>query len=590
MNCTCDPSEPTASDPRGARTIPELLQRAAVTYGDKVAVQVCRDGKWTRLSHRELADRAEAWGRVLASAGLRRGGRAVLAADGCPEWGVAYFAAMSRGATVVPLDPQLPAEDVLAIAQRTEARIWLLSSAVRERVADVSAKAEMHPAILQIDHFCAPPSDALLAAKDGDAHVGSGEVSVPAQDPGGVASIPFTSGTTLAPKGVPLTHANFLANVRALLDVVHVDRSDEFLSVLPMHHVLGFTANLLLPLAAGATVTHVERLTPKALLDALQATGTTLLIAVPRLFSLLVKGIRVNVEAGPPARRRAFALLLGLARMARGLARIAPALAPHLRRLRAALFCPVHQRFGDRVRLLVSGGAALPPEIFDTLDLLGFCICEGYGLTETAPVLTLDPPERPRAGTVGRPLPGVELRIGDPGVDGVGEVLARGPNVFGGYFEDDEATRRAFSGEWLRTGDHGRLDSDGHLLLSGRADDMIVTGGGKNVYPVEVEWLYRELPHVREMCVLGMPDPGSAGDAVHAVVVLDDTDGGSSPEVRRQEVESALARISRGLPAHQRVRRIHFRDGDLPRTSTLKVRRREVRRVLLQPAEGEREK
>jgi long-chain acyl-CoA synthetase len=380
---------------------------------------------------------------------------------------------------------------------------------------------------------------------------------------------------------VPLTHGNFLSNVRAVLQVIDVDKSDEFLAVLPLHHALAFTTTLLLPLSIGATVTYLDRLTPKALIEAMAATQTTLLIAVPRLYALLARGIRANIDALPPRRRAALSLLLAAARAARGLTCAIPPLGSSARRLRSLLFRPMHRRFGGGLRLLVSGGAALPPEIYDMLDLMGFCVCEGYGLTETSPVLTINPPRRPRCGTVGLPLPGVDVRIEGPGADGVGEVLVRGPGVFGGYFEDEEATRRAFSGEWFRTGDHGRLDRDGHLILAGRADDMIVTGGGKNVYPNEVEWLYRELPYVKEMCVVGMPDHGSAGDAVHAVVVLDDSEEGPPADVRRREVESALSHIARGLPAHQRIRGIHFWDGDLPRTSTLKVKRREVRRALL---------
>jgi long-chain acyl-CoA synthetase len=398
-----------------------------------------------------------------------------------------------------------------------------------------------------------------------------------------MASIPFTSGTTLAPKGVPLTHDNFLSDVRALLEIVRVGSSDEFLAALPMHHVLAFTGNLALPLSVGATVTHLERLTPKALLEAMQATGTTVLIAVPRLLALLVNGIRAHVKAAPRWRRAIFNAMLVKAYANRGFANAAPPLAPFLRRLRCLLFRPVHRRFGGRMRLLVSGGAALSPELFEMLDLLGFCVCEGYGLTETAPALTLNRPSRPRAGSVGRPLPGVELRIESPDADGVGEVLARGPSVFSGYFDDEEATQKAFSGEWFRTGDHGRLERDGRLVISGRADGMIVTGGGENVYPEEIEWLYRELPHMKEFCVVGMPDAGSAGDAVHAVVVLDDCDAEAPIDICRREIESAVTRIARRLPTHQRIRGMHFWEGDLPRTSTLKVKRRQVRDALLAP-------
>jgi long-chain acyl-CoA synthetase len=163
----------------------------------------------------------------------------------------------------------------------------------------------------------------------------------------------------------------------------------------------------------------------------------------------------------------------------------------------------------------------------------------------------------------------------------VGEVLARGPSVFRGYFEDEAATARAFAEGWFHTGDLGRFDAAGYLHLAGRADDVIVTGGGKNVYPVEIEWLYRDLPYVKECCVLGLPDSGSAGEAVHAVVVLDETVEEPPLADRRRAVEEAITQRARQLPPHQRLRGVHFWEGDLPRTSTLKIRRRELRARLL---------
>ena len=547
-----DPTEAAVSaagEPWEAQSLFELLSRAA-RYGDRTALQVSRGGQWTRLSYRELLAFAEARGRELAAAGLARGERALLVADASPEWGVAYFAIMSQGATAVPLDPQLNPPDIAAIAARTRARVWLVSKAVRERLGDAVGEARL---------FVVDQSSSAPAETAGE--TGRGEVS--GND---LASIPFTSGTTLAPKGVPLTHGNFLADLRALLAVVKVRREDEFLSVLPLYHVLGFTGGFLAPLSVGATVTFVERLTPKALLEAMQATRTTVIISVPRLMILLVRAIQARAAGSPRSAQLVFAVLLALARVCRRLG---------ARGLRAALFRGVHTRFGGRLRMLVSGGAALPSEVYDLLDLMGFTVCEGYGLTETSPVLTLNPPHAPRRGTVGLPLPGVEVRIGDPDAEGLGEVLVRGACVFAGYLEDPAATARAFHDGWFRTGDLGRLERDGHLVLAGRADDVIVTGGGKNVYPVEVEYLYRDLPHVKELCIVGVPDPASGGDAVHAVITLDDSD--ESPETRKREIGAAVSEISKGIPPHQRVRGVHFWEGELPRTSTLKVKRKQVR-------------
>ncbi len=480
------------------------------------------------------------------------------------------------------------AHSILAMSDKTGARVWLASRRVLERVGCVLAEAARQPRAFEVEAFACAPDESQLAGDGGGEEVGAQRPkTMGGQAENECALMPFTSGTTLAPKGVPLTHANFLANLRAIRQVVSIGRSDEFLSVLPLYHVLGFTAGLLAPLSAGATVTYVDRVTPAALLEAMQATRTTVMIGVPRLYALLARRISQTVESASPARRGVYVLLLGAARVCRGLEGALGLLAPAARRLRAVLFRRAHRRFGGRIRFLVSGGAALPPDVFDSLDLLGLTVCEGYGLTETSPVLTLNPPARPRRGTAGPPLPGVELRIDHPDGDGVGDIMVRGPCVFSGYCNDEESTGRAFRDGWFRTGDRGRLERDGYLTLAGRADDVIVTGAGKNVYPDEIEWLYRELPHVKEFCVVGVPDPGSAGHAVHAVVVLDDSEGGPSVGARRGAVESAASRIARELRGHQRVRRFHFWDGELPRTYTLKVKRQQVREAVLAALSGE---
>lgn len=549
-------SSPASGPPWEARSLFDLLSRAAAAYGEKTALQVSRGGRWTRLSYRDLFALAKAWGGQLAAAGLAPGDRALLVAEASPEWGVAYFAILSQGAAAVPLDPQLNAPDIAARAARTGAQVWALSKTVQERLEEVGEAR-----LFEVESFSSAPGEGTQGMTRGAA----GERDI--------ASIPFTSGTTLAPKGVPLTHDNFLSDLRALLAVVKVTREDEFLSVLPLYHALGFTGGFLAPLSVGATVTFVERLTPKALLEAMQETQTSVIIAVPRLLILLARAIQSRLEAAPRSFQRVFSASLALAR-------VCP------RGLRAALFRSVHARFGGRLRMLVSGGAALPSDVYDLLDLMGFTVCEGYGLTETSPVLTLNPPHAPRRGTVGLPLPGVQVRIAEPDAEGLGEVQVKGPCVFSGYLEDPEATAKAFHDGWLRTGDLGRLERDGYLLLAGRADDVIVTGGGKNVYPVEVEYLYRDLPHVKELCVVGLPDPASGGEAVSLVITLEDSD--ESLASRKREVEAAVTAIAKGLPPHQRVRGVHFWKGDLPRTSTLKIKRKQIREQLRERAPSPR--
>ena len=230
------------------------------------------------------------------------------------------------------------------------------------------------------------------------------------------------------------------------------------------------------------------------------------------------------------------------------------------------LFWPIHHRFGGRLRLLVSGGSALPQEVQKAFHELGFDLTEGYGLTEAAPVLSVTAPaNRLRSGTVGPPLPGVEIRIEDPDADGVGEVLAKGPNVMAGYLDDPEGTRDVLSGGWLRTGDLGRIDEEGHLSLVGRKKDLILDASGKNVYPDELEELYGASPLIKELSIAGVPD-GNGHERVGCLCV-------PARHEDRQAVEEHFAKVSSDLPFWKRVKILHFWDGDLPKTATRKVKR-----------------
>src|SRR5438094_5205972 len=239
-------------------------------------------------------------------------------------------------------------------------------------------------------------------------------------------------------------------------------------------------------------------------------------------------------------------------------------------------FYPIHEGMGGRIRYFISGGSALNDKVQRDFQGLGFTILEGYGLTEASPVLTVTRPEnRLLAGTVGRPLPGVQVQINEPDATGVGEVIARGPNVMLGYFGNEEATREALVDRWLYTGDLGRLDDDGNLYLVGRSKEIIVDTNGKNVYPDEVEEVYQDSPYIKELSVIGLPD--GIGEKVACMVVPDNEyDIALSRAEVRRKIEEHFREVSAELPYFKRVKVLHFTDQELPRTATRKVKRREV--------------
>jgi long-chain acyl-CoA synthetase len=244
------------------------------------------------------------------------------------------------------------------------------------------------------------------------------------------------------------------------------------------------------------------------------------------------------------------------------------------------LFYPIHEGLGGRIRYFISGGSALSEKIQRDFHGLGFTILEGYGLTEASPVLTVTRPEnRMLTGTVGKPLPGVEVRIADPDALGVGEVIARGPNVMLGYYEDEAATRKTLVERWLYTGDLGRVDDDGNLYLVGRSKEIIVDTNGKNVYPDELEELYEDSPHIKELSIVGLPD--GIGEKVACIVVPDDEyDITLSRTELQRLIEEHFREVSASLPYYKRVKVLHFTDIELPRTATRKVKRREVVQII----------
>ena len=388
------------------------------------------------------------------------------------------------------------------------------------------------------------------------------------QNPDAVASLIFTSGTTGKPKGVMLTHRNFTFMVSELSKVFEFGTSDGMLSVLPLSHTFEFSTGLLVPLAHGAQVTYLSELTGDAIGSALKKGRVTAIVGVPALWDLL--------------RRRLFQRFADKSVVLEGFMKALAAANFELRSrtgvdLGMFLFLPVHEGFGGRIRYLISGGSALPADVMKAFYGMGFNFFEGYGLTETAPVLSVtSPKEKPIAGSVGQPLPGIEVKIAEPDpVTGIGEVIARGRNVMTGYWEDPEATGTAIRDGWFYTGDLGRFDEKGNLFLCGRSKDVIVDANGKNVYPDELEDLYRETPFVKELSVVGVPD--GIGEQVACAVVPNLEHDPALPVAEvRARIEEHFRKISADLPIWKRVRTIHFWEGELPKTAKRSIKRREV--------------
>ncbi len=546
----------------------EVFENAAKAYPSRLALQVKRDNRWVRYTYGEALATTAAIARRFEEHGLTKGEHIAIYSENSPEWGLTYLAAMRGGLTVVPIDRQILPGDVVDMARFADVQLICAGpkeiAGLREAIAERNGSNPLP--VVELDSTFVPPPG---TSRD----PGPDPVSVTGDD---VASIVFTSGTTVAPKGVMLRHRNFLSNARSLVHVQPVHADDQFLSVLPMHHVFEFTGGFLVPIANASTVTYVEQLTGPEILANMQATGTTIMMVVPKLLSMFHDGIMRTVEQSGNVTRTMFKVLGWVSEKSGG-------------RLGRSVFGSLHKKFGGRLRMFVCGGSALPGDLFYGFRKLGFPVYEGYGLTETAPVLTVNPAGGPRAGSVGLPLPEVDLDIRNQDADGVGELWVRGPNIMAGYYKNESATDDAIVDGWFKTGDLCKRDAAGFLYVTGRTKDVIITAAGKNVYPDEVASYYTDLQSVKEMCVLGMPNVDGIGEAVHAVIVLDlDGVAESDRSAVESKVRDQIARISQRIPSYQRIQYTHFWTDDLPRTTSLKVKRPEVMRQLLDQERPER--
>src|SRR5437879_3428154 len=549
------------------RDLLEMFETTTKRHATRVAMRIERDGhkeQYTYSDLRELATRAASF---FASHSIKHGNRVMLYSHNAPEWGMTYFGVLKAGATCIPIDAESSTNEVVNFARAGEASGIVISAKLKDEHSDLRAKLNAaglgQARLWTFDEVFELPDE-----KVEDERIARLPQRVAAQS---VASLIFTSGTTGRPKGVMLSHRNLTSMVAMLASVFDMDTSDGVLSVLPLHHTFEFSTGFLTPLSRGAQITYLPELSGDALARAIKNGHVTGMVGVPALWELLHRRIKNKLyERSDWIGKTAESMIRANAwlrdRTPLNLGPIA--------------FYPIHEGLGGRIRYFISGGSALSEQIQKDFQGLGFTILEGYGLTEASPVLTVTRPEnRMLAGTLGKPLPGAQVQINEPDATGVGEVIARGPNVMLGYFGNEEATREALVGRWLYTGDLGRLDNEGNLYLVGRSKDIIVDTNGKNVYPDEVEEVYQDSPYIKELSVIGLPD--GIGEKVACMVVPDNEyDIALSRAEVRRKIEEHFREVSAELPYFKRVKVLHFTDQELPRTATRKVKRREVTRMM----------
>jgi long-chain acyl-CoA synthetase len=487
-------------------TISQLFLNTVRTYVKPDLLMSKVQGRYAPLSSEEVATGVRDLALGLAGLGCKAGEKVILLAENGPWWIMADFAGLCLGAATVPIYPTLVPEQIKYIIQDSDAAVVLCSSP--ELWAKIAA---IRDELTKVRHFIvfydAAPAGALplkeVLARGRTSYERDPaffEKCALAVQPKDLASLIYTSGTTGVPKGVMLSHANFMSNVKTLSDIVAFGHPDVVLSFLPLSHVLERMVTWSF-LYKGCSIAYAESVETVA--ANLLEVRPHIMVSVPRLFEKLYAKIMDNVLLGSPVKRKIFAWAVRVGTEHSRLALAGKPIPGGLRRKRALahklVYSKILEKTGGRVRFFVSGGAPLSRDIAEFFHAIGLVVLEGYGLTETAPVLAVNTFEAIRFGTVGKVVPGVEVRIAPDG-----EILAKGPNIMAGYYNKEAETRDVFDAEgWFHTGDIGHLDADGFLVITDRKKDLIVTAGGKNVAPQLIENLLKRNPYIANAVVVG---------------------------------------------------------------------------------------
>jgi long-chain acyl-CoA synthetase len=549
-------------------TLLGMLQAQQASHAGKLALEDLNPTPLARVTYAELLDRVGRFGLALRRLGLGERDHVAIVAENRVQWGIAYLAAVTAGLVVVPIDKSLQENEIVTILHASDARAVIFSEATRDTVLGLAPAARDVRFLVDMD---LPQREgrvhSMTALIEAEQENSAGDF--PATDPDALAVIVFTSGSMGRAKGVMLSQRNLTANLQGMLSMVELYPDDRFLSVLPMHHTYECTCGFLCPLLAGASVHFARSL--KTVVEDLQRVRATILLAVPLLYEKMYR--RVTAALADRA--------LGpvLAPSLRAAARLGEALG--VADARRRMFRPIHEKFGGAIRIFIVGGAAPDPEVARGLRSLGFTILQGYGLTETAPILALNRLRKFRDEAAGLPLPTVEVRIFEPDAEGRGEIVARGATVMLGYYKDEAATRAVIVDGWFHTGDLGFFDGDGFLRISGRKKNLIVARNGKNVAPEELEELVNRIPFVlesavyaaraadgdEEICVAVVPN----GEEFvrHAASLGEEVTG----EMVRTVIDREIRSLNRRLPAHKQIRRIRIRETEFAKTTTQKIKR-----------------
>lgn len=548
----------------------EMLEKSGEMYGERPAYifKTEEEGKFREITHKQYREEINSLGTALIDMGLKNKRIAVIS-ENRYEWGMAYFAIVAGTGVVVPLDKALPDNEIESLILRSEVEAIFYSSKYDSIMNEIKEKNNSKIKFF-ISMDLEKETDGIYAQselinkgkkliEEGnrqfiDAKINNEEMSI----------MLFTSGTTAMSKAVALSHKNVCTNLFDIASTIKVDENDIFLSFLPLHHTFECTTGFIYPISKGASIAFCEGI--RHIADNIKEYRITVMVSVPILFENMYKKVMKNIEkkgkletVKKGIKISQFLLKIGID-------------------IRRKLFKEIHDNLGGRLRLFVSGGAALDPETERGFNQLGVTTYQGYGLTESSPVIAAEDDKYRRLGSIGKAFPSLDVKIVDPNEEGIGELAAKGASIMIGYYGNEEATRETIDEEgWLHTGDLARIDKDGFIFISGRKKFVIVLKNGKNIYPEELETLINKIEGVKESFVYGKPEDD--GDyKICAKIVYDkelaqEVFGTTEEEKIKELIWQEVKKVNKEMPAYKYVREISITDKELIKTTTQKIKR-----------------
>lgn len=557
----------------------DMINKSVEKFSDRPAYvfKTEKKGEFKEITYKQLKNDIDSLGTALINLGLE-GKRVAVIGENRYEWGVTYLAVVNGTGTIVPLDKALPENEIESLIIRSGVEAIVYSNKYNEIMNDLKEKKntdlkyfismdldESENGIISFKKLLTRGKELL---ENGDKRFIDAKINVEE-----MRIMLFTSGTTSKSKAVMLSHKNIASNLMDISSVLKVREDDRFLSFLPLHHTFECTTGFLLPLSVGASIAFCDGI--RHIAENIKEYDITFMVSVPVLYENMCKKIMKSIKDQGKGTTVNVGMKVSNALLKVGLD------------IRGKLFKQVHDSLGSKLRLLVAGGAALDPDTEKTFNSLGINMVQGYGLTESSPVIAVEDDKYKKIGSIGKALPTLDVKIDKPNEEGIGELLVKGPTIMLGYYENEEATKETIDKEgWLHTGDLAKIDKDGFIFITGRKKFVIVLKNGKNVYPEELEILINKIAGVKECFVYGKPeDDGDykiSAKIVYDKEIMKDIYGVEEEKDIKEKLWKEVKTINKTMPKYKYIKGITITEEELIKTTTRKVKRNvEMKKITM---------